>query len=584
MDNQGTFKNLKPAQLLAHLSSTGDTANLRVSNNLVTWSFYLKHGKIIFASNSVDPFDRLERQMRRLRNQLTNLNSETRSKLRMSFEKDSDTTESDDSEYEAICWLFNEYGLSKTQISALIQELVTEVVESFLLIQNGTYTIENYNFRHQELCQLDLQPIVKRCQEELKIWQSLQPYISSPYQRPYLLLQTKAMQRKFPQLQQELTSWMKGFSLRHLAILLQQEELELAQKLHPYIAEGYVVLHEPDPPFDKLPRNFEKLPEISVSTRELVNKLAAPLQQQQNNQRVATIATKEKVTIVAENPTTTAAYIPVVLQEPITAKDTATPDKLETTTTPTEEAQELQQTILTTQDLDNTTATPDKLETTTTPTEEAQELQQTILTKDLDNTTATPETTETKTLPLQLVALQEAITAKENGAIVAKNQQASPQLVETAEVSDGAATESDADGYNALEVEIQTPSSDIKTRSYTIVCVDDSPTMLKELSLFLSEEMFAVVTISNPVKALMAIIRHKPDLILLDVNMDGIDGYELCRLLRNNNQFKITPIVMVTGNTGIFDRVKARLVGASGYLTKPFTRAELLKMVFRHLA
>ncbi|MEB3179428.1 MAG: response regulator [Nostocaceae cyanobacterium] len=576
MDNQGTFKNLKPAQLLAHLSSTGDTANLRVSNNLVTWSFYLKHGKIIFASNSVDPFDRLERQMRRLSNQLTNLNSETRAKLRMSFEKDSDTTESDDSEYEAICWLFNEYGLSKTQISALIQELVTEVVESFLLIQNGTYTIENYNFRHQELCQLDLQPIVKRCQEELKIWQSLQPYISSPYQRPYLLLQTKAMQRKFPQLQQELTSWMKGFSLRHLAILLQQEELELAQKLHPYIAEGYVVLHEPDPPFDKLPRNFEKLPEISVSTRELVNKLAAPLQQQQKNQTVATIATKEKVTIVAENSTTTAAYIPVVLQELITAKETPTPDKLETTTTPTEE---VQQTILSPQDTDSTSFAPDKLETTTTPTEEAQ---QTILTPEqTDSTSSTPET---QTLPLQLVALQEAITAKENGAIFAKNQQASPQLVETAEVYTQAATESDADGYNAPEVATQTPSLDIQTRTYTIVCVDDSPTMLKELSLFLNEEMFSVVTISNPVKALMAIIRHKPDLILLDVNMDGIDGYELCRLLRNNNQFKITPIVMVTGNTGIFDRVKARLVGASGYLTKPFTRAELLKMVFMHLA
>jgi twitching motility two-component system response regulator PilG len=78
--------------------------------------------------------------------------------------------------------------------------------------------------------------------------------------------------------------------------------------------------------------------------------------------------------------------------------------------------------------------------------------------------------------------------------------------------------------------------------------------------------------INAPVKALMQIIRLKPDLILLDVNIAAIDGYELCRLLRNNSLFQTKPIIRVTGNTGIIDRVKARLVGASGYLTKPFTK------------
>lgn len=82
----------------------------------------------------------------------------------------------------------------------------------------------------------------------------------------------------------------------------------------------------------------------------------------------------------------------------------------------------------------------------------------------------------------------------------------------------------------------------------------------------------------------MSIIRNKPDLILLDLNMDGIDGYELCRIIRNNSMFKKIPIIMVTGNKGLIDKVKARFVGASGYLTKPFTRAELLKMIFMHLA
>jgi twitching motility two-component system response regulator PilG len=90
--------------------------------------------------------------------------------------------------------------------------------------------------------------------------------------------------------------------------------------------------------------------------------------------------------------------------------------------------------------------------------------------------------------------------------------------------------------------------------------------------------------VNEPVKAVMSIIRHKPDLILLDLNMAGIDGYELCRIIRNNSLFKTVPIIFVTGNKGIVDKVKAKIVGASGYLTKPFTRTELMKMIFMHLA
>jgi len=106
---------------------------------------------------------------------------------------------------------------------------------------------------------------------------------------------------------------------------------------------------------------------------------------------------------------------------------------------------------------------------------------------------------------------------------------------------------------------------------------------LQELNRCLEDDIFSVSTINNPVKALMQIIKIKPDLVLLDVNMAGIDGYELCRLLKNHSLFKSTPIIMVTANTGIINRVKARLVGASGYLTKPFTQSDILKIVFRHL-
>lgn len=123
-----------------------------------------------------------------------------------------------------------------------------------------------------------------------------------------------------------------------------------------------------------------------------------------------------------------------------------------------------------------------------------------------------------------------------------------------------------------------------KSTRYTVACIDDSPTILQAISTFLDGSNFSVLMINDPVKALMQIVRSKPDVILLDVGMPNLDGYELCSLLRRHSSFKATPIVMVTGHTGFIDRARAKLVGASGYLTKPFTQAELLKTLSKHIA
>lgn len=131
--------------------------------------------------------------------------------------------------------------------------------------------------------------------------------------------------------------------------------------------------------------------------------------------------------------------------------------------------------------------------------------------------------------------------------------------------------------------ETSKPVAEVNTKKYTIACIDDSPTVLQAINAFLDDKSFSVVLISDPIKALMQVIRSRPDLILLDVTMPNLDGYELCSLLRKHPSFRGTPIVMVTGNTGFIDRAKAKLVGASGYLTKPFTQTDLIKMVFKHL-
>ncbi|MFH7028676.1 MAG: response regulator [Heteroscytonema crispum UTEX LB 1556] len=123
----------------------------------------------------------------------------------------------------------------------------------------------------------------------------------------------------------------------------------------------------------------------------------------------------------------------------------------------------------------------------------------------------------------------------------------------------------------------------VEKKLYTIVCIDDSPAILSAIKNFLDEQIFYVVGINDPLKALMQILRTKPDIILLDIEMPDLDGYELCSLLRKHSHFQNTPVIMVTGKTGFIDRIKTKMVKASGYLAKPFTKPDLLKVIFQHL-
>jgi two-component system, chemotaxis family, response regulator PixG len=124
----------------------------------------------------------------------------------------------------------------------------------------------------------------------------------------------------------------------------------------------------------------------------------------------------------------------------------------------------------------------------------------------------------------------------------------------------------------------------VEPKLYKILCIDDSPTILKAIKGFLDEELFDVITINDPLKALMQILRSKPDVILLDILMPNLDGYELCSLLRKHPSFRNTPIIMVSGRNSFFDKARAKLVKSSGYLTKPFSKFDLLKIVFQQLS
>ena len=119
---------------------------------------------------------------------------------------------------------------------------------------------------------------------------------------------------------------------------------------------------------------------------------------------------------------------------------------------------------------------------------------------------------------------------------------------------------------------------------YKIVCIDDSPVILETIQDYLGAEGFEVATVENPMESMSTLFSMKPDLILMDVSMPGINGNRLCEILRRSAAFKELPIVMVSGNISVLDRAKAESSGATDYLTKPFSKAELLNIVENHLS
>lgn len=344
MASCGTFQKIHPLSLLAQLSGCYTNGCLQVSSGSVSWSIYLEQGKLTYASNSVDPFDRLERHLQRLSYQVLSLGKATRAQVRLLFENTAESQQTQSFDYRAICWLVSQQHINSAQAATLVEGLIKEVIESFLVLKEGSYElIEQHQLEGMtKFCLLEMRPLLEYCQKQLQ-------------KRPAIEIQNK-----------------------------DQQQIEPQQK-----------------------------------------------------------ASERKLAVPSNSNATTAS--------------------------------------------------------TATPLNQTQSL-------------STPKST------------------------------------------------------------------------YTIACVDDSRTMLNEISRFLDDKTFSVFTINDPVKALMQILRIKPDLILLDVSMPTVDGYDLCNLLRKHPVFKNIPIIMVTGNTGIIDRAKAKFVGSSGYLTKPFTQAELIKMVFKHLA
>ncbi|MBT8116898.1 MAG: response regulator [Gammaproteobacteria bacterium] len=115
-----------------------------------------------------------------------------------------------------------------------------------------------------------------------------------------------------------------------------------------------------------------------------------------------------------------------------------------------------------------------------------------------------------------------------------------------------------------------------------IMVIDDSKTIRRTAETLLRNEGFEVIVATDGFEALSMIADHRPSLIFLDIMMPRLDGYQTCALIKHHKIFRHTPVVMLSSKDGLFDRARGRVVGSDHYITKPFTREELLAAIEEH--
>jgi twitching motility two-component system response regulator PilG len=116
-----------------------------------------------------------------------------------------------------------------------------------------------------------------------------------------------------------------------------------------------------------------------------------------------------------------------------------------------------------------------------------------------------------------------------------------------------------------------------------VMVIDDSKTIRRSAETLLKKAGCDVVTAIDGFEALAKITEHKPDIIFVDIMMPRLDGYQTCALIKNNQTFKGTPVIMLSSKDSIFDRARGRIVGSEEYLTKPFSKEDLINAITAHV-
>jgi len=112
-----------------------------------------------------------------------------------------------------------------------------------------------------------------------------------------------------------------------------------------------------------------------------------------------------------------------------------------------------------------------------------------------------------------------------------------------------------------------------------VLVIDDSNTIRRSAEIFLKQGGYQVVLAEDGFDALAKVNDHEPHLIFCDILMPRLDGYQTCAIIKRNPKFAQVPVIMLSSKDGLFDKARGRMVGSEDYLTKPFTKDQLLQAV-----
>jgi len=116
-----------------------------------------------------------------------------------------------------------------------------------------------------------------------------------------------------------------------------------------------------------------------------------------------------------------------------------------------------------------------------------------------------------------------------------------------------------------------------------VMVIDDSRTIRRTAQMLLGGAGCEVITASDGFDALAKIVDHQPQIIFVDVLMPRLDGYQTCAVIKHNSAFKDIPVILLSSRDGLFDKARGRVVGSDQFLTKPFSKEELLDAIRAHV-
>ncbi len=137
--------------------------------------------------------------------------------------------------------------------------------------------------------------------------------------------------------------------------------------------------------------------------------------------------------------------------------------------------------------------------------------------------------------------------------------------------------------FGPLRSETAVSDENANLKGLKVLVIDDSKTIRRTAETLLAKEGCEVFTAIDGFDALAKIADHQPDIVFVDIMMPRLDGYQTCALIKHNKVFRTIPVIMLSSKDGLFDRARGRIVGSEHYLTKPFTKEELLGAIETHI-